>query len=126
MSSYSTDFLAVYMAFHEFAHILWGLTQPTIVLADNKSVTRFFQMIAIPLALWNGCYYLFNFVSQAAHNAGSVYKAADFLPWLELKATEKIRLKNREDTQTTYVEVRKFFWDVAVVEQFFFTRAHNE
>ena len=26
----------------EFAHILWEASKPTIVLTDNKSVTRFF------------------------------------------------------------------------------------
>ena len=43
MSIYSKEFLAIYMAFPEFAHILWEATKPTIVLTDNKSVTRFFQ-----------------------------------------------------------------------------------
>ena len=42
MSIYSKEFLAIYMAFLEFAHILWEVTKPTIVLTDNKSVTRFF------------------------------------------------------------------------------------
>ena len=43
MSIYSKEFLAIYMAFLEFAHILWEATKPTIVSTDNKSVTRFFQ-----------------------------------------------------------------------------------
>ena len=43
MSIYSKDFLAIYMALLEFAHILWEATKPTIVFTDNKSVTRFFQ-----------------------------------------------------------------------------------
>ena len=53
MSIYSTEFLAIYMAFHEFPHILWEATKQTIVLTDNKSVTRFFHTKAIPPALWN-------------------------------------------------------------------------
>ena len=53
MSIYSKEFLAMYMAFHGFAHILWEKTKPTVVLTDNKSVTRFFQTQAIPPALWN-------------------------------------------------------------------------
>ena len=55
MSIYSKEFLALYMAFFEFAHILWEATKPTIVLTDNKSVTRFFQIKAIPTVLWNAC-----------------------------------------------------------------------
>ena len=58
MSIYSKDFLAIYMAFLEFAHILWEATKPNIVLTDNKSVTRFFQRKAIPPALWNACDYV--------------------------------------------------------------------
>ena len=49
------------MAFLEFTHILWEATQPTIVLTDNKSVTRFFQTKAIPQALWNACDYVLQF-----------------------------------------------------------------
>ena len=48
MSIYSKEFLTIYMALLDFAHILWEATKPTIVLTDNKSVTRFFQTKAIP------------------------------------------------------------------------------
>ena len=53
--------LAIYMVFLEFAHILWETTKPTIVLTDNKSVTRFFQTKAIPPSLWNACDYVVQF-----------------------------------------------------------------
>ena len=43
MSIYSKEFLAIYMAVLEFPHIFWEATKPTIVLTDNKSVTRCFQ-----------------------------------------------------------------------------------
>ena len=43
MSIYSKDFLATYMAFLEFAHILWEASKPTIVLTDIKSNTSFFR-----------------------------------------------------------------------------------
>ena len=49
------------MAFLELAHILWEATKPTIVLTDNKSVTRFFQTKAIPPALWKACDYVLQF-----------------------------------------------------------------
>ena len=60
----------------------------------------------------------FNF--KIAHIAGSVNTAADFLSRLELKVTEKIRLKIREDVQTTPIEVTTSSSDVADEEQFFF------
>ena len=123
MSIYSKEFLAIYMAFLEFAHILWEATKPTIVLTDKKSVTRFFQTKAIPPALWNACDYVLQFNIKIAHIAGSVNTAAEFLSRLELKVTEKIRLKIREDIQKTPIEVTTSSSDVADEEQIFFTSA---
>ena len=107
------------MAFLEFAHILWEATKPTIVLTDNKSVTRFFQTKAIPPALWNACDYVLPFNFKKAHIAGSVNTAADILSRLKLKVTEKFHLKIRENNQTTPIEVITSSSDV------FFTQANN-
>ena len=125
MSIYSKEFLAIYMAFLEFAHILREATKPTIVLTDNKSVTRFFQTKAIPPALWNACDYVLQFNFKIAHIAGSVNTAADFLSRLERKVTEKIRLKIRDDIQTTPIEVTTNSSEVAEEEQIFFTQADD-
>ena len=114
------------MAFLQFAHILWEATKPTIVLTDNKSVTRFFQTKAIPPALWNACDYVLKFNFKIAHIAGSVNTAADFLSRLELKVTVKIRLKIREDIQTTRIEVTTSSSDVADEEHVFFTQTDND
>ena len=43
LSNYVKEFLAVHFAFDSFAHILWESSNPTIVLTDNRSLTRFFQ-----------------------------------------------------------------------------------
>ena len=125
-SMYSKEFLAIYMAFLEFAHILWEATKPTIVLTDNKSVTGFFQTMAIPPALWNACDYVLQFNFKIAHIAGSVNTAADFLSRLELKVTEKIRLKTREDVQTTPIKVTTSSSDVADEEQVFLIQTDND
>ena len=126
MSIHSEEFLAIYMAFLEFAHILWETTEPTIVLTDNKSVTRFFQTKAIPPSLWNACDYVLQFAFKKAHIAGSVNTAADFLSRLELKVTEGIRLMIRKDVQTTPIEVTTSSSDVADEEQSFFTQTDGE
>ena len=126
MSIFSKEFLAIYMAFLEIAHILWEATKPTIVLTDNKSVTRFFQTKAIPPALWNACDYVLQFNFKIAHIARSVNTAADFLSRLELKVAEKIRLKIREDIQTTPIEVTTSSSDVADDEQVIFTQTDND
>ena len=114
------------MAFLEFAHILWEATKPTIVLTDNKSVTRFFQTKAIPPSLWNACDYVLQFNFKIAHIAGLVNTAADFFSRLEIKVTERIRLKMREDVQTTAIEVTTSSSDVADEEQFFFTQTADQ
>ena len=114
------------MAFLEFAHVLWETTKPTIVLTDNKSVIRFFQTKAIPPSLWNAYDYVLQFNFKIAHIAGSVNTAADFLSRPEVKVTEGIRLKIREDVQTTPIEVTTSSSDVADEEQFFFTNTDDQ
>ena len=126
MSIYSKEFLAIYMAFLEFAHILWETSKTTIVLTDNKSVTRFFQTKAIPPSLWNASDYVLQFNFKIAHIVGSVNTAADFLSRLELKVKEKIHLKIREDVQTTPIEVSTSSSDVADEEQFFFAQPDSQ
>ena len=126
MSIYSKDFLAIYMALLEVAHILWEATKLTVVLTDNKSVTRFFQTKAIPPSLWNACDYVLQFNFKIAHIAGSVNTAADFLSRLQLKVRERIRLKIREDVQTTPIEVTTSSSGVAHEEQFLFTQTEDQ
>ena len=126
MSLYSKEFLAIYMAFLEFAHFLWETSKPTIVLMDNKSVTRFFQTKATPPSLWNACDYVLQFNFKIELIAGSVNTAADFLSRLELKVSEKIHLKIREDVQTTPIEVSTSSSDVGDEEQFFFTQPDGQ
>ena len=65
----------------------------------------------------------FNF--KIALIAGSVNTAADFLSRLELRVTEKIRLKIREDIQTTPIDVTTSSSDVADEEQVFFTQTDD-
>ena len=79
----------------------------------------------IPPALSNACHYVLRFNFKLAHIAGSVNTAADFLSRLELKDTEKIRLKIREDIHTTPIEVTTSSSDVADEKQFFFTHADD-
>ena len=66
----------------------------------------------------------FNF--KIPHIAGSVNTGAAFLSRLELKGTEKIHVKIREDVQITPLEVTTSSSDVADEEQFFFTQADGQ
>ena len=126
MSIYSKEFLEIYMAFLEFAHILWEATKPTIVLTDNKIVAPLFQTKAIPPSLWNACDYVLQFNFKIAHIACSVNTVADFFSRLELKVTARMHLKIREDLPTTPNEVTTSSSDVADEDQFFFTQTDGQ
>ena len=120
MSIYAKEFLAIYFAFLEYSHILWGTNKPTIVLTDNKSVTRFFQTKMIPPALWNACDYVMQFNFLIAHVPGKMNTAADFLSRLELDPKEKLQLTLRNDIETKPIEVNIQNADITQEEQFFF------
>ena len=120
MSIYAKEFLAIYFAFMEYSHILWGSTKPVTVLTDNKSVTRFFQTKTIPPALWNACDFVLQFNFTIAHVPGRMNTAADFLSRLDLDPKEKIQLLIRDDIQTTPIEVHIQSSNVAEEEQFYF------
>ena len=125
-SIYPKDLSVIYTFFLEFAHFLWEASKSTIVLTDNKWVTRFFQTKALPASLWNACDYVLQLNFKKAHFAVSVNTAVDFFSRLERKVTEKIHLKIREDVQTTPIEVTTSSSDVADEEQFFFTQSKEE
>ena len=120
MSIHCKEFLAIYHAFLEYSHILWETTIPTLVLTDNRSVTRFVQTKTTPPALWNACDYVLQFKFQIMHVAGSQNTAADFLSRLELTPKEKVQLKLRDDILTSPIEVNLQSSDVADEEQLFF------
>ena len=67
MFIYSKEFLAIFVAFLKFAHILWEATKPKIVLTDKKSVTRFFQTKEFPPALWDARDFVLHFSFKIAH-----------------------------------------------------------
>ena len=71
--------------------------------------------------LWIACDYVLQFNLELANDVASVNNAADFHSRLELKVTEKIRLKIWEDIQATPIEMTTSFLDVADEEQFFHT-----
>ena len=125
MSIYSKEFLAIYMAFLEFAHILWETTKPTIVLTDNKSVTRFFQTKAILPSLWNACDYVLQFNSRIAHIAGSVNTRV-FPFTTRVKSQRKDPSQNQGRCANNTIEVTTSSSDVADEEQFFFMHTDDQ
>ena len=120
MSIYAEEFLAIYMAFKEFGHIFWGATKPVIIMADSKSVTRFFQTKMIPPPLWNACDFVLQFNFTIAHIPGQMNTAADFLSRLEMDSNEKVILKIREDIPTKPIEVNIESIGIAQEESVFF------
>ena len=71
----------------EYSHILCKATIPTLVLTDDRSLTRFFQTKKPPPALWNACDYVLQFTfrkMQVIHVAGSQNTAANSLARIKL------------------------------------------
>ena len=121
MSIYCKEFVAIYHAFLEYSHILGEMTIPTLVLTNNKSVTRFFQTKTTPPALWNACDYVLQFKFHIMLVACSQNTASDFLSRLELSPKEKVHLKLKflDDILTSSIEVNLQSSGVADEEQFF-------
>ena len=79
LTMYAKEFLAMHFAFDEFAHILWGVKKPTIVMTGNKAPTRFFQSKRISPKLWNYSDQALQFDFVQAHVPGVENTAADYL-----------------------------------------------
>ena len=114
------------MAFLEFAHFLREATTPTIDLTDNKSIMRFIHTKADTPTLGNAFGYVLHFNFYIEHIASSVSTSADFFSTLEVNVTEKMRVKTRQDIQTTPIEFIASSLDVAHEEQIFLTQAVNK
>ena len=119
MSKYCKELLAIYHAFLEYSHILSETTLPTLVMRDNRSVTRFFQTKAIPPILWNACDYVLQFNLRFTHVAGTLNTAADFRSRLELTPKEIIELTIREDIQTLPIQINMQSTNIAEEQPFF-------
>ena len=120
MSINAKEVLAIYRAFKEFGHIIWGATKPLIIMTDRKSVTRFVQTKMIPTPLWNACDFVLQFNFTIAHNPGKMNTAADFLSRLKMDPNEKIILKVREDIPTKPIDVNIESTGIAQEEPDFF------
>ena len=93
LTMYAKEFLAMHFAFDEFAHNLCGVKKPTIVMTDNKALTRFFQSKRIPPKLWNHCDQALQFDFVLAHVPGVENPAADYLSRLDINPEDRIHLK---------------------------------
>ena len=102
LTIYAKEFLAMHFAFDEFAHILWGVKKPTIVMTDNKALTRFFQAKRIPPKLWNHCDQALQF---DAHVLGVENPAADYLSRLHIIPEDRIHLKLNDQIPVHHIEI---------------------
>ena len=97
MSTHSKEFLAVYYAFDQFSHLLWGATEKKVlVLTDNKSLARFFHSKMIPAPLWNFLDRLMSHRFVLGHIPGRANAAADYLSRMQLDPGMKIKLRMSE------------------------------
>ena len=97
LTMYAKEFLTMHFAFDEFAHILRGVKTPTIVMTDNKALTRFFQSKRIPPNLWNYCDQTLQFDFVLARVSGVKNPAADYLSRIDIHPKNRIPLKLQDD-----------------------------
>ena len=95
----------MHFAFDEFAHILWGVKKPTIVMTDNKALTRFFQSKQIPPKLWNYCDQALQFDFVLAHVPGAENPAADYLSRIDIHPKDRIHVKLHDEIPVFKVEI---------------------
>ena len=93
LSIYAKEFLAVHFALQSFAHIVWGIKNPVLILTDNRALTRFFQAKTIPSSLWSAVDHVLSFNFFLAHIPGNTNVAADYLSRIHINPQEKLRLK---------------------------------
>ena len=105
LTMYAKEVLALHFAFEEFAHILWGVKKPTIVMTDNKALTRFFQSKRIPPKLWNYCDQALQFDFVLAHVPGVEKPVADYLSRLDINPRDRIHLKLHDEIPVYKVEI---------------------
>ena len=60
-SIHTKEFLAVHFPFDSFGHLLRESTEPTNVLTDDRSLTKFFQAKSFPANVWSGVGHVLNF-----------------------------------------------------------------
>ena len=116
LSIYAEEFLAIYFAFSEFRHLMWGSVFPLIVFTNNRSVPRFFQTKMIPPPLWNACDYVIQYNYVIAHVVGTLNTDADFFSRPEVNPTEKLEVIKRNDVTTQAIEVNIQSTGVAEVD----------
>ena len=122
LSPYCKEFLAIHFGFDTFAHYLWGLEKPVLVLTDNSAITCFFQSKGTPRPLWNAVDHILNFRFILGHIPGKANAAADYISRLELNPGEHINLQLSDE-----IEVRKIKVDMSMLirDQGLQDKAHN-
>ena len=100
-SAYTKEFSGLYFAFEAFRYIIWGNQKPTLVLTDNKSLSRFFQAKHMAPSLWNHIDFIlqFDFIKFILKLYSSPNSYGCFFQIFVYNATGKSRRSNG-DTST--------------------------
>ena len=105
MSINCKEFLAVYYAFENFCHLIWGCSKKVVVLTDNRSLVQFFQAKHIPRNLWLMVDRLMSYDFLLGHIPGKANAAADFLSRVSQKPNEAIEQMIRNTIPIQQIEI---------------------
>ena len=104
LTMYAKAILAMHFAFDEFDHILWGVKKPTIVMTDNKALTRFFSN-------QSGCHQNCGIHCDQALQFDLNPRTMSWKPsrWLPVQARhypgDRIHLKLNDQIRVHYIEI---------------------
>ena len=98
LTLYAKECLAVH---NEFAHILWGVKKPTIVMTDNQALTRFSESKIVSPNLWNLCYQALQYDFVLAHVPCTENPAAEYLSPLDIRPEERIHFMLTDENHST-------------------------
>ena len=120
MSIYCKEFLSLYFARETFSGFIWGSEKPVLILTDNNSLTKFFQVKAISPSLWNYVDLFTAFSIVVKHFPGKTNAAADFLSRLQSNPNEtnELKLTDRIPIREIEIDVRAKLADNTINELF--------
>ena len=98
LTMHANEFLVVLFALDEFGRNLCEVKKSTILLTDNKALTRFLQAKQNPPKLWNFSDQTLQFSFTLAHVPGTENPAAECLSRSEIET----RTESGSSTQTAY------------------------
>ena len=105
LTMYTKVFLAMHFAFDEFGHNLCGVKKPTIVMRENKALTRFFSSKSDTSTILEFFRSKFQLKFTLAHVPQTEEPAVDNLSRLNFEPQDRIHLKLTDNIPVYHIGI---------------------